>query len=213
MLKKFLIVIMSFLVLLSVVGCGGDNLTGLWMTKGQSGFKNREVIDILHIDKADDGKSYLISMEYQSYQPVDPKGWYIRNETAMHTEEHDEVINNKEAFTWKKRPLHWGYEAQWTGVPLKIAKIYERKDKKFKEVLQCRKEELPLKDGKLLFNNASYVKTDKAGLDKVMADWKERLKKQVGEETVATVDYKNKNLKTIIARVTIREDGKEEVFE
>ncbi len=101
----------------------------------------------------------------------------------------------------------------WTGKTLKTAKIYERNDRKFKEVYQFHKDNLPLKDGKLLLDNAYYVKTDKAGIDKAMAEWKDRLKKQVGQETVATVDYKNKNLKTIIARVTIRENGKEEVFE
>ena len=79
--------------------------------------------------------------------------------------------------------------------------------------MQVYKDKFPLKDGKLLFNNLYYEKTDKAGIDKEMANYKEQLKKLVGKEITSQVNNVDGKLKSIITKVTIIENGKEEIFE
>ena len=207
-----MLVVLAAFMLLMAAGCGGDNLKGDWKAWGKSAYDGSPLIRILHIDKADNGV-YLITQEEQYYEHKLPKDWHVQSEKFMHIIGYDEIINHKEAFTWKKRRVFRGSDPYWTGTPLKIAKIYERKGRKYKDVWQANKDNLPLKDGKLLFNNTYYEKTDTAGIDKAMSEWKEKLKKQVGQEIVSDVDLRNKQLKTIIARVTIIENGKKEVFE
>ena len=46
-----------------------------------------------------------------------------------------------------------------------------------------------------------------------MADWKERLKKLVGKEITSKVRNVDGELKSVIAKITIIENGKEEIFE
>ena len=206
-------------MIILVAGCGGDKLIGDWMTYGK-GYRERPLIYILHIEKSDNG-IYLISREDMSYQYEWAKDWSTGGREKQFTSTYDEILNSKEAFVWKKsRQIlmgpNLGYEVSWNGTPLKIAKIYKRKDSKDKNIIRAREENLPLKDGKLLFGNAYFEKTDKAGIDKAMANWKEDLKKEVGKEIVCTgknADLDRTKMKGIIARVTIIENGKEEVFE
>lgn len=136
------------------------------------------------------------------------------------TTAYDEVLNAKEAINGNPDKMRLAFQdkygtpkPKWTGVPLKIAQKYKRGGRKYKDVWQFNMDNLPLKDGKLLFNNLYYEKTDKAGIDKEMANYKEQLKKLVGKEITSQVNNVNGKLKSIITKVTIIENDKEEVFE
>lgn len=212
MFKRFILSLLTMFIMIGLTGCGGDTIKGDWFTWGKSGYDGSPLIRILHIDKADNG-SYLITMEEQRYEHKSAKkSYYMNNENLVHTTENDEVLNHKEALTWKRFSFFTA-EISWNGTPLKLAKIYERKENKYQQVWQANKENLPMKDGKLLFKNAYYEKADKQKIDKVMADWRDKLKKQVGQETVCDINNRNKKLKAITTKVTIIENGKEEVFE
>lgn len=213
MFKKITILIALMLIF---AGCGGDKLVGDWKVWRGSALDGSPELFILHIDKSDNG-IYLITQERQYYRHE----WSdANNNKQILTTDYDEVLNAKEAINGNPNRMRLAFEdiygapkPKWTGVPLKIAKRYKRGGTKYKDIWQVDKGNLPLKDGKLLFNNLYYEKTDKAGIDKEMANYKEQLKKLVGKEITSSVRNVDGKLKSVITKVTIIENDKEEVFE
>ena len=80
-------------------------------------------------------------------------------------------------------------------------------------VEKIKKDAITLKDGKLLYDNDFYEKSDKAKIDKAMSDWKELLKKDLGKEMIVSVPHVTEKVNAVIAKVIIKENGKEEVYE
>ena len=214
MFKKITILIV---LMLMFSGCGSDKLVGDWKTWGRSAFDGSPELFILHIDKSDNG-IYLSTQEYQCYSHESSSDRKTKNQVL--TTARDEVLNAKEAINGNPNKMRLAFQdkygtpkPKWTGIPLKIAQEYKRGGRKYKDVWQFNMDNLPLKDGKLLFNNLYYEKTDKAGIDKEMANYKEQLKKLVGKEITSQVNNVDGKLKSIITKVTIIENGKEEIFE
>ena len=209
MLKKALLVVMSVLVLLMVAGCGEDKVAGDWLYKGKNKALGGESVFVLHIEKADNG-DYLLTREVKSYR----RDYYYLGPRSLDefVIAKDGALNSKEVFTWKK-----GYfgmvSGKWNGNILKLGRKYELSIFKNNNVEKIKKDEITLKDGKLLYDNDFYEKSDKAKIDKAMSDWKELLKKDLGKEMIVSVPHVTEKVNAVIAKVIIKENGKEEVFE
>lgn len=214
MFKKITILITLMLLF---AGCGSDKLVGDWKAWRGNPLSNNSQLYVLHIDKSDNG-IYPITQERLYYEHNVIWRNMKNGKQVVTNQNNDEILNAKEAITGNPNKMRMAFEdrygdpkPKWTGIPLKIAQKYTRDGSKGRGKIN--KDNLPLKDGKLLFNNLYYEKTDKAGIDKEMADWKERLKKLVGKEITSKVQNVDGELKSVITKVTIVENGKEEVFE
>ena len=221
MFKKITILIALMLIF---AGCGSDKLVGDWKVWRSGVFGDGRELYIVHIEKSDNG-TYLLTQERQYYSHEGSRDSNKKGQVLTRGILGDEVLNAKEAISGDPRKMRLGGmqlfgdekygppRPKWTGIPLKIAQRYKRGGTKYKQIWQLYKENLPLKDGKLIFNNMYYEKTDKAGIDKEMANYKEQLKKLVGKEITREVSNVDGKLKAVITKVTIIENGKEEVFE
>ena len=215
MFKKIAILIA---LMLMFAGCGSDKLVGDWKVWRSGVFGDGQDLYIVHIEKSDNG-TYLLTQERQYYSHESGRDRNKKGQVL--TTGRDEILNAKEAIAISKDSYgfhpSWRFAGdtppKWTGVPLKITKRYKRGGTKYNQISQFNKENLPLKDGKLIFNNMHYEKTDKDGIDKEMANYKEKLKKLVGKETTCKVSYVEGEMKADITKVTIIENGIEEVFD
>lgn len=207
-MKKIFLVIMSVLVMAVMAGCGSDKLVGDWIFKGKDIALGGESLEIIHIEKSDNGK-YLLTRESKAYRQE--YAYIATTSLEKLALGKDATLNAKDAFSWKHK-LFGLVDGIWNGTTLKLERKYKLYTSKDDRVGQLNKEDFTMKDGKLLFFNNYYEKVDKAKIDKVMSDWKESLKKEVGMEQERNVPNIKVKVKTVIARVTIVENGKEEVF-
>lgn len=211
-MKKILLVIMSVLVMAIMAGCGGDPIVGDWMYKGKSLWDGSEILFVFHIEKLDNG-NYIIKPEHLSYRH-DYANSLVASENDMLGK--DAILNSKEAFVPSREIFGYTYY-KWNGTPVKFGRKYVYSSSKGDVINNAKKEDIPIKDGKLVLNYggkaATYEKADKAKIDKAMSDWKESLKKEVGKEFTFNKAYVDpKTVKGQIAKVVIVENGKEEVF-
>ena len=216
MFKKITILIALMLIF---AGCGSDKLVGDWKVWRSGVFGDGRELYIVHIEKSDNG-TYLLTQERQYYSHEGSRDSNKKGQVLTRGILGDEVLNAKEAISGNPNRMRLAFDdkygpprPKWTGIPLKIAQRYKRGGTKYKQILQLYKENLHLNDVKLIFNNMYYEKTDKAGIDKEMANYKEQLKKLVGKEITREVSNVDGKLKAVITKVTIIENGKEEVFE
>ena len=221
-LKKIIFMMLIAFMSLLIAGCG-DSFEGDWMK-----MVNKNNYYILHISKADIG-GYLLEVEHRVlFKNPTPKGFYPetdRKTTANLRTRHGEgILNTKEAFTWERPELSiFGrLEPRWNGTPLKLLQQYDYKEQKDNIIQQISKDALAVKDGKLIWQGTVYEKTDKSKMDKIFADLKSELKKQLGTEVeiilpgaapVGIDDGRPKKCKGLITKIVIVSNGKEEVFE
>lgn len=218
MLKKIMLVTMAIFMLLMTAGCG-DDFKGDWMRTIRNG--NETKFHILHLSKADTG-GYVLEQEFKTFKKTNAKGYIavpasrtgkdVRN---VSTGDGDGILNTEEVFTWKREWLAVWATPTWNGKPLKLVRQYEYNETVMSDVYQFKKEELALKDGKLVLGGRIYEKTDKAKVDKLIADYKANLKKQIGTETTVEVSGCKQNpLKAVLSKIVIVTNGKpEEVLE
>lgn len=221
MLKKIMLTVMATVMLLLTAGCG-DEYKGDWMRTTKNGDEMR--VQILHLGKADSGK-YLLEQEFKTFKKTDVKGFedvpysYLNRGTPdfdnAKTKDGDGILNTKEIIIWKPTGFGAWLQPNWTGTKLKLLRQYKFEETKVSDVYQLKKEELALKDGKLVLGKGIFEKTDKAKVDKMVSDYKESLKKLIGAEVDTEIsNLKPKQVKGIITKIIIATDGqKDEVFE
>ena len=210
MKKKLLLLVVIVMSMLVLAGCGSEKYVGDWIFKGKNMVVGGDELKIIHIEKADNGK-YVLSGESRAYRQ-DYVYTIDRDTKEKIAVGKDGAINAKDVFTWRDK--YFGMvEGTWNGQPLKLRRIYKLHVNKPSNIGSVTKEQFTLKDGKLLFFNNFYEKADKTKIDKLMSDWKENLKKEVGAEREQEIFSVKGKVKTVIAQVIIKENGKEEVFE
>ena len=224
MLKRVLLVMMSLAMLVVSAGCG-DDFKGDWMQTIRDGEKVQ--FHILHLGKADSGE-YVLEQEFRTFQRTSadgynyPKGIFAfeRNRNSynnLKTKAGDGVLNSQEVITWQQRGK--GYfvreEPVWNGTKLKLLRQYKYNETKANDVYKFKKEDLTLKDGKLVLGGRLYEKTDKSKLEKIVNEYKDTLKKQIGTEVnVVVPGFKEDQMKGVVTKILIVKNGQEkEVLE
>ena len=225
MLKKVLLVMMAVVMLLLTAGCG-DDFKGDWVRTIRSGKTTQ--FHILHLGKADNG-DYVVEQEFKTFVKTEADGFSEPRhfvfgvnkrdvgDGKLRTEDGDGILNFNEAITWKKegQGLMSVEYPFWNGTKVKLLRQYKYDEAKASEVYKFKKEELTLKDGKLVLEKIIYKKTDKSKVDKMISDYKDNLKKQIGTEVNAQLDGSSKiNFVGVITKILIVKNGQEkEVLE
>ncbi len=225
MRKRVLLIMMALVMLVLTAGCG-DDFKGDWMRTIREGDTTQ--FYILHLGKADSGDDYVVEQEFRTFQKTSadgynyPKGVFAfeRNRNSynnLKTKAGDGVLNSQEVIAWQQRGK--GYFAReepvWNGTLLKLLRQYKYNEAKSSDVYKFRKEELTLKDGKLVLGGKIYEKTDKSKLDKMVNEYKDNLKKQIGTElSVVVPGFREEQMKGVITQILIIKNGQErEVLE
>ena len=224
MLKRVLLVMMSLAMLVLSAGCG-DDFKGDWMQTIRDGEKIQ--YHILHLGKADNG-DYVVEQEFKTFQRTTADGYqYPHNLYAFQTNKEsynnlktkggDGVLNSQEVITWKKRGNQFFSTdyATWNGTKLKLLRQYKYNETKANDVYKFKKEDLTLKDGKLVIGGRIYEKTDKSKVEKMVNEYKDTLKKQIGTEVnVVVPGFKEEQMKGVVTKILIVKNGQEkEVLE
>lgn len=149
---------------------------------------------------------YIATIDHRGYR-------YEKNDPLMRDTANDgsRIINFDEAIQVVRRAFFMS-DYNWNGTPLKLARKYKWDYTKYEKTLQIKKEDLSLKDGKLYYQGAVFEKTDEKKLGKIKEEWKNKLIGQLGKETKISVNGL-KGATAVPTKITIVENGKEEVFE
>ena len=225
MLKKVLLVMMAVVMLLLTAGCG-DDFKGDWVRTIRAGKTTQ--FHILHLGKADNG-DYVLEQEFKTFEKTEADGYgtpitymFGVNKNSftngkLKTKDGDGILNLNEAITWKKdgqglMAIEYPF---WNGTKVKLLRQYKYNEKKASEVYKFKKEALTLKDGKLVLDKIIYKKTDKSKVDKMISDYKDNLKKQIGTEVNAQLSGTSEfKFVGVITKILIVKNGQEkEVLE
>ena len=169
-------------------------------------------MEILHLEAADSG-GYIATFEQRGYETV--KG---DNSFDLYASDHSHILNIDESFEKDGEISMFMFASgyKWNGTTLKTTQKYKWRASKNGTPYQLKKEDMSLKDGKLYFHGNVYEKTEENKLAKMKEDWKNKLKSQVGKEIKIDAIHRLGSIKNVTAvpvKVTIVENGKEEVFE
>ena len=225
MLKRMLLVMMSLAMLVLSAGCG-DDFKGDWMQTIRNGEKTQ--FHILHLGKAESG-DYVLEQELKTFQRTAADGYgtpitYLFSvdkksftNGKIKTKDGDGILNLNEATGWRKEgkglmALEYPF---WNGTKLKLLRQYKYNETKVNDVYMFKKEDLTLKDGKLVLGGRLYEKTDKSKVEKMVSGYKDTLKKQIGTEVnVVVPGFKEDQVKGVITKILIVKNGQEkEVLE
>lgn len=206
MLKRFLLMILSLCMAFVMVGCG-NSVKGLWMTKEISNFDKSEIISLLDIDTADNG-DYLIKHRARHFRHISTPNSNKVTATASITTD-DEILNEAETITYV--PGSWG-QYTWNGQDVKIAVRFKWEVDDAKNTVRVPKQDIAIKDGKLVYYGKTYTKIDQKELEKMKEDWKNRLKSHLGQK-VRRLVHGCGYVQARISKVIIIDNGKETVYE
>lgn len=213
MRTKIAVIIFSILAVFMMAGCGGDPLVGDWMYKGKSAWYGSDVLYVFHIEKLDNG-NYTITPAHRVYEQA-----YASELAPSRNDMYgkDALMNTKEVFV-PGRKLFGTTFYKWNGTPVKMGRKYVLNVLKGNVINNAKKEDIPMKDGKLVLKvdsqTVTYEKVDKEKINKAMSDWRESLKKDLGKEVVFRFGFvEAKEIKGVISKVIIEENGKKEVLE